>query len=241
MHKFLSMNYFNLVLAIFFVFLPENLNTFTEKAEVFLQSYVKSGLVNYAEVKENFNQIDQLYQQIGKVSLKDASEQEKKAFYINAYNIIVIHQIAEHYPVHSPMDIEGFFDKKEHLIAGEKLTLNALEKERLLKPYQDPRIHFVLVCAARSCPPLADFAYQAHQLDEQLDQKTRQTINNPQFISIMHSKNQVAVSPIFEWYKSDFTGNNQSIIGFINQYRKEKIPVDYSVTFYEYDWTLNDL
>ncbi len=174
------------------------------------------------------------------MSLEGASDAERKAFYINAYNIITIHQIVDHYPVASPMDVKGFFDEEKHTVAGELLTLNELEKKKLLVPYQDPRIHFVLVCAAVSCPPLASFAYQADQLDEQLDEKTRQALNSGSFVRVSQGQKKVELSKIFEWYQGDFTRSHSSPVDYVNQYRDEKIPGDYQVSYYEYNWKLND-
>jgi hypothetical protein len=223
-----------------FGFSAANLTKFTEGTNQLLEGHVKDGLVDYQALAKEPGSVKALYQKIGDISLADASDAEKKAFYINAYNIITIHQIIQNYPVKSPMDINGFFDKKKHQVAGESLTLNQLEKERLLKNHFDPRAHFVLVCAALSCPPLADFAYQADQLDEQLEEKTRQTLNNPDFIRVNQSQKKVLVSKIFDWYKSDFT-KNQSVLEYINQYKDEKIPASYQLDYYEYDWSLNDM
>ena len=213
--------------------------TFTEQIDAFLSDRVSDGKVDYAGIAQNRGQIDKLYQQIGKMSLKGTSDAEKKAFYVNAYNLITIHQIAEHYPVKSPMDVEGFFDQQKHTVAGERFTLNELEKKKLLEPYQDPRIHFVLVCAAVSCPPLADYAYQADKLDEQLDEKTRQALNSNSFVRVKKDQKKVELSKIFEWYQGDFTRDQASLIAYVNQYRNQKIPASYQVSYYEYDWSLN--
>ena len=226
--------------ALLSVLIVNNLASFTEIANTLLSERVVDGEVDYQGIKNNPSRINELYQLIGEMSLDGASEAEKKAFYINAYNIATIHQIIEHYPVSSPNDIKGFFDQKKHTIAGEQLTLNELEKTKLLAPYQDPRIHFVLVCAAVSCPPLADFAYQAENLDEQLDQKTRQALNSDDFIRVMPDQKKVELSQIFEWYQSDFTNQAESLIAYVNQYRDHKIPTDHQVGHYEYNWNLND-
>lgn len=214
--------------------------TFTEQSDTFLSKRVSDGKVDYAGIRQDRSQIDKLYQQVGEMSLKGISDAEKKAFYINAYNLITIHQVAEHYPVKSPMDVKGFFDQTKHTVAGEQFTLNELEKKKLLEPYQDPRIHFVLVCAAVSCPPLADFAYQADKLDEQLDEKTRQALNSKSFVRVNKNQEKVELSKIFEWYKGDFTRDQASLVAYVNQYRTQKIPTDYQVSHYEYDWELND-
>lgn len=213
--------------------------SFTEEADSFLGERVSDGQVDYEGIKNDPDRINQLYQQVGEMSLDGASDEEKKAFYINAYNIATIHQIIENYPVQSPNDIKGFFDQNKHTIAGEQLTLNDLEKKKILAPYQDARVHFVLVCAAVSCPPLASFAYQADKLDEQLDEKTRKALNNDTFIRVNHDKKKVELSKIFEWYQGDFTRDAKSAVAYINQYRDEKIPEDYKVGYYTYDWALN--
>jgi len=217
----------------------EGVEDFTQATNEFLQDNVKNGMVNYKGVKQNFSKVDQLYQQIANISLNNASDTEKKTFYINAYNVIVIHQIAKAFPVNSPMDISGFFDETKHRVAGEMLTLNQLEKEKLLQPYNDPRVHFVLVCAAMSCPPLDNKAYQDQTLDRQLAARTEYALNNSDFIKVNEAQKKVEISKIFEWYQGDFTQNGQTVLTYINQFRDKKIPSNYKVGYYEYDWSLN--
>lgn len=217
----------------------QGLPELTEATNHFLEEHVESGMVDYKAIHQNPSRIQQLYEQIGSTSLENASDAEKKAFYINAYNILTIYQVVQNYPVKSPTDVEGFFDNMKHQVAGESLTLDQVEKERLMKNHFDPRLHFVLVCAAKSCPPLASFAFQADQLDEQLDERTREALNNPDFIRVNKNQKKVEVSQIFEWYKQDFTKESSSILAYINQYRDEEIPSSYQVSFYKYDWALN--
>lgn len=175
------------------------------------------------------------------MNLQGSSSDSKKAFFINAYNLLVIQAVINQYPVKSVMDKPGFFDKTIHLVAGEKLTLNDLEKKKLLQPYQDARLHFVLACAAVSCPLLANFAYTPNDLNNQLTTRTGLALNNNSFIRVSKKDQKVQVSKIFDWYKTDFTGNNQPVLTFINTYRTDKIPANYQVSYYEYDWALNKL
>ena len=212
---------------------------FTAQADRFLHKYVQNGLVDYQAIHQNKQAIGQLYRQIGSISLAEANAAEKKAFYTNTYNLLTIYQIVQHYPVSSPMDIPGFFDKIKHQVAGETFTLNELEKGRLFKQYFDPRLHFVLVCAAESCPQIASYAYQPDKLDQQLEERTRQVLNDPDFIRLIPGKNEVAVSKIFEWYREDFLQEVPSLTAYINRYREKPIPSRYDVSFYEYSWQLN--
>jgi hypothetical protein len=216
-----------------FLLASKSVEDFTQATDEFLQANVKNGMVDYKGVKQDFSKVDLLYQQIGDISLDDVSDTKTKAFYINAYNMIVIHQIAKAYPVNSPMDIPGFFDKTKHKVAGEMLTLNQLEKEKLLQPYKDPRVHFVLVCAAMSCPPLDNTAYEDQTLDRQLASRTELALNNTDFIKVNEAQKKVEISKIFEWYQGDFTQNGKTVLAYINQYRNKKIPANYKVDYYE--------
>ena len=213
-----------------------NLGIFTDEADDFFKAYVSDGQVDYAGIKAN-NAVEDLYQQLGDMALNGATAAQKKAFYINAYNIIVIRSIVARYPVNSPMDINGFFDGARHKVAGEMLTLNTLEKEKLLKAYGDARIHFAVVCAAKGCPQIGSFAFRPDQLETQLQSQTKKALNNDYFIRVQN--NRVDVSKIFEWYNGDFTHNGQSVLGFINEYRDTRIPNNFTVGHYEYDWALN--
>jgi len=214
---------------------------FFAQSNEFLGKWVKDGDVNYTGVKKNFAQIESLYQQIDDMLLAEASDAEKKAFYINAYNLIVIYQVAKYYPLKSPMNKSGFFDRVDHTVAGKKMTLNELEIKELVLPYGDPRIHFALACAAKSCPPLASFAYIPDKLGEQLTGRTQNSVNDDQFIRVQSGASRVAVSKIFDWYKKDFTQNGQTVTEFLNKYRQNPIPPSYQLTYYEYDWSLNDM
>jgi hypothetical protein len=217
-----------------------DVSSFTVKADQFFRRYVMDGKVSYAAVKSNFKDVESLYQQVGDMNLDGASREVRKAFYINAYNVIVIYSVVKHMPLKSPMDHPGFFDKVSHRVAGEVLTLNGLEVEKLLKPYKDARIHFVLVCAAKSCPPLPSFAYMPDKLDEQLTVRTKLSLNNDSWLRVNNAQKKIEVSRIFEWYAGDFKSGGGSIVEWINNYRDEKIPMEYTVAYYAYDWGLNE-
>lgn len=213
--------------------------TFIEKADVFFkQNITSNGMVDYAKVKDDRTLLDQLLDHIHTADLSGFSDEERKAFYINAYNLLVIGAIVADYPVASPMKIPSFFDGKKHLVAGSKMTLNDLENKKLRAEYNDARIHFVLVCAAISCPKIASFAYNAADLDRQLDERTRLALNDDQFIEDTPKKN--LISEIFKWYRADFAKNDDGIIQYINQYRDEPLNADKKLGYYTYDWTLND-
>jgi len=213
-------------------------NDFFSQADTFLKMHVKNGRVAYAAIKANPQQLNALLNQIAAYDLVKANVVTQVAFMINAYNILTIKAIIDEYPVKSPMNINNFFDKKIYTISGKKMSLNQLEKEKLYPLANDTRLHFVLVCAAISCPKLANFAYVPDKLEEQIDSITRKSLNDCDFIKVEGEK--FRLSKIFNWYSTDFNGNGKNVIDFINDYRELKLVKKGALRYYSYNWDLND-
>ena len=206
-----------------------------------LQHVVSNGQVKYRQLQKENDKLDRLVRQVAAYDLSGASPSEKKAFYINAYNLLVLKQVMEHYPLKSVMDIPGFFDRQKYKVAGEELTLNELENKKLRGPFKDARIHFALVCAAKSCPPLLNKAYTPQQVENQLETQTRLTLKDPSFIRVLPQQRQVQFSEIFKWYEPDFLAEAESILSYINKYRVKPVPQQYKQGYYTYDWSLNEV
>ncbi|MDX1629107.1 MAG: hypothetical protein R3345_10440 [Fulvivirga sp.] len=83
-------------------------------------------------------------------------------------------------------------------------------------------------------------SYQPELLENQLETRTSRAINDRNWLKVDHNKKVVHISKIFDWYKKDFSSDGMTVSSFINKYRKSKIPSGYSVTYYEYDWSLNE-
>ncbi|RAU81768.1 DUF547 domain-containing protein [Pontibacter arcticus] len=213
--------------------------TFFDQVDQLLKDHVRGGQVRYTFLQQRKKELASITQQIATYDLSKASANEKKAFYINAYNMLVWQQVIHYYPVKSVMDIAGFFDAKKYNVAGEMLTLNELEKKKLIAPYKDARIHFALVCAAKSCPPLLAKAFRPATLDAQLEAQTKQTLQDKNFIRVDAKTNKVQVSEIFRWYEADFLREAPSIVDYINKYLPKPLPAK-TVGYYTYDWALND-
>lgn len=211
---------------------------FFQDTDAFLKANVENGLVNYAKVK-NSAALKALINMVESADLTAADDATKKAFYINAYNLHVINAAVTAYPIQSVQEIPGFFDRKKVKVANEVSTLNNLEKDNLLKPYKDGRLHFVLVCGALDCPPITSFAYLPEKLDLQLDQQTQKALDNPNFLKAQGTN--LGLSQIFKWYPNDFGGSRINILAFINKHRTYAVPTTAKISYYDYDWTLNDV
>ena len=223
-----------ILLLIFTNFSFSQTDLFYSKTDAFLKKYINDAKVNYDLIKKNPSELDDLIKKIASTELSN-DENNNKAFLINSYNLFVIKGITLKFPVKSPLDIAGFFDKTTYSIFGKKMTLNDIENKLLRAKYKDPRLHFVLVCGANGCPPIIAEAYVPKTLETKLNLQTTKALNNTDFIKITGEK--IQLSQIFEWYKEDFKNKE---IEFINNYRKIKLNVKSKFTYYNYDWSLNN-
>ncbi|MEM7381060.1 MAG: DUF547 domain-containing protein, partial [Bacteroidota bacterium] len=104
---------------------------FFNKADTFFKTYVKDGRVSYKDIKANPAALDELLQLAKGITVSENDAANYQAFWINSYNLLVIKGIVDSYPVKSPLDIGGFFDKKKYDIGGTSTTLNDLENKLL--------------------------------------------------------------------------------------------------------------
>ena len=162
------------------------------------------------------------------------SRPEALAYWINAYNAFTIKLVLDNWPVNSIREIDQPWDTKFITLDGQNYSLNQIEHEIIRENFAEPRIHFALVCAAVSCPPLASTAYTADNLDKMLDRRTRSFINDETFN--VTQEEVVRVSPLFDWYAEDF----EDVPAYLNRYLTTDIPAKKELHFLEYDWSLND-
>ncbi len=205
-----------------------------------LTQYVSSaGKVNYQGMKASQAKLETYLATLQKGISSSASKGEKMAFWINAYNAFTVKLIVDNYPVKSIKDLKGGkpWDAKFVNIGGKSYSLNNIEHDILRANYFDPRLHFVLVCAAKSCPKLLNKAYTAGNLGVEMTNQAKYFINNPAKNKI--SANSAQVSKLFDWYKGDFTKSG-SLVSYLNKYANTKLSSGAKITHLTYDWSLNN-
>ncbi len=205
-----------------------------------LRRFVKAGRVDYSGIKRSaLPDLDAYLGRVAGAEPRGMSRRDKLAFYLNAYNAHVIRAVAKRLPLRSVMAVKGFFDRIEHRVAGRRLTLNDLESKVIRRQFDEPRIHFALVCAARSCPPLQSRAFTAGRLQRMLEGATRRFLNSKEGVQIAGGK--ARVSKLFEWYAVDFNKAAGSVGEYVARYRRaDRAALTSSApAFLHYNWTLN--
>lgn len=211
-----------------------------------LKKYVKIGAVDYRGFKKEESRLYRYLRILETTDPRKLSRNEQFAFYINAYNAWTIKLILSAYPdIKSIKDLGSLFKspwkKKIARIDGDVITLDNIEHDILRPRFKDPRIHFVVNCASKSCPPLRSEPYRGDILDRQLTEMTVAFINDPEHNRLRG--NTLYVSSIFKWYSEDF---NEDIVGFFTKYARGELREkllqntgEIKVEYLDYDWSLN--
>ena len=201
----------------------------------------KTGRVDYQSLKNNETLLDNYLAYIqNNEPTKNWSSNKKKAFWINTYNAYTIKIILNNYPLKSIRDIK--IDGKTAWkipfvkVGQKRYTLDQIEHKILRKKFNDPRIHVGINCASVSCPRLWNFAFTEDNIAYSLDNLMKVFINDTTRNKI--SKNNVALSEIFNWFSKDFMKNG-TIINYLNTYAAIKISGKASIKYLTYDWSLN--
>lgn len=163
------------------------------------------------------------------------SKTERIAYWVNLYNAIVMKMVIDNYPIKSINDIKKPWKQKQIKIEGISYSLDDIE-HNILRKIEEPRIHFLLSCAAKSSPKLWNRAYTGENLMAALQVKTEEYINDKN-INVVSARD-AKISKVFEWYQDDF--NKGNIVDFFNIYATVKIKKNSKISYLEYDWSLNE-
>lgn len=234
-----------------------------------LDLYVRNGDVYYRALKSDRAKLDGYVNLIGAASVDKLSREDQIAFWINAYNALVLRTVIDHYPIQghaadypqkSIRQIPGAFEKTQHRVAGRMVTLDQIEKDEL-SGFHDPRVYFALGRGAIGSGRLRSEAFAGPRLEEQLAETEAECVSRGQCIQVDVAAGKVFASPIFSWREQEFTaayaekappavGNRspieRAIIAFVYprllNAEKDLVAKDaFQVSFKPFDWTLNDL
>lgn len=188
--------------------------------------------------------------QLQRVEVRKLRREEQRAYWINLYNAFTVKLVLERYPLDSILAIQispGFFAKgpwgaRNLKVEDETLSLDDIE-HRILRPiWNDPRTHYALNCASLGCPNLAREAYTAANTEALLEAGARAFVNHPRGARIDNGK--LVVSSLYEWFKSDFGGNDAGVIAHLMRYAEPPLAAQLAairkIGDDAYDWKLND-
>ncbi len=218
---------------------------------------ISTTVFDYAQMKQDAENADSLFNRtLRAIEQVDPTQLQRtnvaKAFWINAYNFAAMRLVIDHYPVDSIRSlsislIKYPWSKKAIRIGNNRYSLTQIEKDILLREFNDPRIVFAVSCAAVSCPDRTAKPYMAEHLDNQLEENIRSLFRNPdKGLRLDRAGRTLTLSWIINKDSRLFQDKKRGVLGFVLPYldpdtrgwlNENAVTIDY----FRHDWTLNDL
>lgn len=235
-----------------------------------LDLYVRDGLVYYSALRTERVVVRRFLAAIeGEPAGFDGwNPAARKAFWLNAYNAIVLDTVLEHYPIRgtsteypadSILQIPGAFNAREHRVAGRMLTLDAIETT-ILAAFGDPRVFLALGRGAVDSGRLRSEIYSAPRVDAQIDEMVQEFVTTPRHVELDQFGRRLVVSAIFGWRQDEFvaayadvgwtdSGRTPLERAVLNVVAPRLFPSeqaflaenDFALLYHDFDWRLNDL
>jgi len=230
---------------------------------------VRDGMVYYRALRAERGRLDGYLGSLASVAIDNAPRNEQIAFWINAYNAIVLETVVDHYPIatrtkeypqRSIRQIPGAFERLQHRIGGRMVTLDQIE-QNVLSAFRDPRIYLALGRGALGSGRLRSEAYTPEGLEQQLAEMAAECGMRTECLNIDQPQNRVNVSSIFSWREADFIAAfadkappafgarspiERAVIAFIHPHllfsEQDLLEKNqFKMEYVPFDWSLNDL
>ena len=234
-----------------------------------LDLYVRDGLVYYRALKSDRAKLDAYVAWLADAPIDSASRNERLAFWLNAYDALVLKTVVDRYPIprrsqdypdRSIRQIPGSFERLPHRVARRMLTLDAIEQD-VLSTFKDPRVYLAIGRGAMDSGRLRSEAYAPATIEAQLTEVAAECVTMRQCVEVDRGNSQVNISSIFSWRSEDFIAAyaetardpftsrspiERAVLAFVEPklltIEKEYLEKnEFKVAFKPFDWSLNDL
>ncbi len=217
-------------------------------ASVLQQHVNDSGEVDFPALAADRSNLDRYVRYVAELPLSSLPEGAPRlAHMINAYNALSMYNVLESGipPTHAGLAKVQFFLLRKLRVGGEPMSLYHFENQ-VIRPYtrarNDPRVHFALNCSAVACPVLPRQPFDGSSeasLNAQLEREARAFFARPQNFRVDAAQRTVWLSELLNFYPEDFVPQPAaSLLEYANRYAPQRAPLDYTVRFTPYDWTI---
>ena len=234
-----------------------------------LDVYVRDGYVYYRALKADRAKLDGYLATVATTTIDTAPRDEQLAFWLNAYNAVVLRTIVDRYPIplrttqyppHSIRQIPGAFERLQHKVAGRMVTLDQIE-QTVLAAFHDPRAYLALGRGAVGGGRLRSEAFTAARLEAQLKEVADECVSRPECVQLDRASNTLNVSSIFSWREKEFSAAHagatpaafadrspieRAVLAIVEPKlltteREALAKNDFKMVYKAFDWSLNDL
>ena len=237
--------------------------------DTILDLYVRDGLVYYRALKADRRGLDGYVSSLAAASVDRLSRDEQVAFWLNAYNALVLATVIDHYPIparsrdypaRSIRQIPGAFERLPHRVAGRTLTLDQIE-QTVMPAFNDPRVYLALGRGAISSGRLRSESFAGGQIEQQLADVANECLTRPECVELDRDGGKMSVNAIFSWREKEFTAAyidkappsfadrspiERAVVAFVQPrlltIEKEFLAKNtFEMRYMKFDWSLNDL
>jgi len=230
---------------------------------------VRDGYVYYRALKSGRAKLDGYVSQLARARVDQLARDERLAFWLNAYNALVLETVIDHYPIQarskeypakSIRQIPGAFERLVHPVAGRMLTLDQIE-QTVLTEFHDPRVYFALGRGSVGGGRLRSEAFRPENLEGQLAAVAAECVARSQCVQVDRGGDKLLVSAIFSWREKEFVTAyasdaptefssrgpiERAVLAFVQPrlltVEREALEKNtFQMAYQAYDWTLNDL
>ena len=235
-----------------------------------LDTYVRDGLVYYNALRIDRRTLDRYVAslEVPAGQLAEWPRDRQLAFWINAYNALVLRTVIDAYPIRGkapdyPPDsirqIPGAFASRKHRVGGQSLTLDEIET-KAIAGFGDARALLALGRGARGSPRLRSEAFRAATLDAQLGDVVKECAVRSVCTRIDRATSTLEINPLFGWRTEQFVASfaehgtqwanrspiERAVTAMIYPHlfatEREFLALNtFKVAYRDFDWTLNDL
>jgi len=263
-----------LVLAVYTIATPRAQESLADSArrktyDTILDLNVRDGWVYYRALKADRAKLDGYVNLLATTAVDKLSTNDRIAFWLNAYNALVLKTVIDHYPIakrsadypdKSIRQIPGAFERLQHKVGSRLLTLDQIE-QTVLAEFKDPRVYLALGRGAVGSGRLRSEAFSGAQIDQQLTEVANECVARPECVHLDRDNNKMNISAIFSWREKEFVPTfadkapaafssrspvERAVLGFIQpkllQTEKDFLEKNaFQVVYMPFDWHLNDL
>jgi Protein of unknown function, DUF547 len=245
-------------------------STLHDPLDHLLDTYVRDGRVYYHALQKARGPLDRYLASLDVPAAEVAGwpKASQEAFWIDAYNAIVLQTVIDHYPIHgtspaypssSIRQVAGAFDGIAHRVAGRSLTLDQIETT-VLAGFGDARLFLALGRGALGSSRLRSEAYRGATLDQQLDAVVKECAGHLACVDVEVEQNTLAVTPVVSWRADQFVRSfgatdgrwadrspvERAVVSMVYPYlfpneRAFLARDTFQMTYQTFDWRLNDL
>jgi hypothetical protein len=208
-----------------------------------LQAHVNErGLVDFAALAKAPQDLHTMIRFVAHVPASKMGDRNAQlAHHINAYNALSMFNVIDSGIPQSNAGLTQrykFFIARKHTIGGQVMSLYGYEN-KVIRAFNEPRIHWALNCSALSCPVLPRELFEATKLESQLERESKKFFANPQNMRVDVATRTVYLSEIFSFFPEDFVPEHApNFIAYANSYAPAPADTSWQLRFVPYDWTI---